>query len=1122
MCYNVYNTYAIRMLIRILLFLYIPFTLHGQTVMKSGQWYRFAVSERGLYAISYNQLEDAGINPGEINPANLALYGNGGQILDQKNSTDHNGLPEVGVLITGMEDGRFDPNDKIIFYAPGPHKMDYLEDSFYYEKNYYEKASYYFLTVKDTPGKRVVNQDDMQMEGEAFTTFIHHFTYENDEFSFLNSGREWYGSTMSQTSPAVSQQVEVGKLAPEGKHRLISELLGSSFEPSEIDIFVNNELITSINPPVVSDGEYTDKAIPVNVVSDLPTSDSESIEIRYRYTSSSTRRARAYLDYFILEVEKPLEVANEPLYFRHPESYQHPFSTFTITNVHNHIIWDITDALSPRHQQYRSQGQQAVFTIPGGGVVKEFAVFKPEEITTAPAYLGSVENQAVRGTPSSDLLIISHPDFLSAARRLAAHRSKEMTATVVNSVHILNEFGSGSNDPVAIRNFIKYLYDRSGGVSPKYVLLMGDATYDFRQITGVAKGFIPTYPSRNSLHPVFTYSSDDFFAFMEDDEGEWVESRSGDHTMDIGVGRLPVKTVAEANAVVRKLIQYDSWLKRRGEWKTRVGFIADDGDRHLHLRDAEELSVRLIEQDVAFSPRKRYLDAYPQVNSSNRQSSPEFREELLKLMDDGVLILNFTGHGGETSWTDEDIFSMEMIRNLDNEVLPLFVTATCQFGRHDGIITSGAEALLLKPQGGAIALLTTSRPVAASSNIRINRAFYDNIFKKEDNLYRRLGDIVKDTKNESLLGSANRNFILLGDPSMRLAYPTFSVQLDSVQTDYQSDTLSAMSLVTLSGHIQGQGFAVAENFNGEVTMNLYDKEVEKKTLGDEDPATTYKAYENPLFRGSASVVNGRFQMQFRMPKNLTYSFGNGKMHFYAYDEANGWDAGGGSASIAIGGESPNQVSDVKPPVIELFINDTIPYTNRNFSPEVRIFGRISDENGISISRSVGQQMTLIVDDSLRFDVSDFYTASKNDFTTGWLNFPVGRLKAGVHTARLQVWDNFNNPAQQSISFRVGDESQAEVFEIYSQPNPFSDQVSFVISHNRTNEDLEVEVIITNVSGREVDRQLTMIPDAPSRIHTPFLAIDRNLPEGLYFYKVIVRSNNVSLQIMSGGKMIKIK
>ena len=590
--------------------------------------------------------------------------------------------------------------------------------------------------------------------------------------------------------------------------------------------------------------------------------------------------------------------------------------------------------------------------------LKEFVAFSKTESNIIPANIESIANQNLTANTDAEFIIVTHPDFYNEAVRLANFRMQNdgITSKVVRLNQIYNEFSSGRQDPTAIRNYAKYLYD-NGNI--KYLLLFGRGSYDYKNVINNNTNFVPVYESKNSLHPLDSYTSDDYYGFMEDEEGQWLEENGGNHTMDIGIGRLPVTTVEIAKGVVDKIINYSSNPSTIGDWRNDVVLVADDGDFNLHQRQADELSVFIDTTFTAFNPNKFYLDAFPQIAKASGESAPAASKALDETVENGALIVNFTGHGGENGWMQEQVLDVVQIEKWDNiNRLPLFVTATCEFGRHDDPRRiSGGELVVTSAKGGGIAIVSTCRPVSSSSNFALNKAFYEVVYSKENGEYLRLGDIFRLTKNASTNLATdfnkvgNRNFSLLGDPTTRLSYPKKEIVITAINDDIsKQDTLKALSQIKLSGEIRSANNQPDTQFNGEVSFVIYDKKIAKTTLGNESAPFSYMTNENAIFRGSSSVTNGQFTLDFIVPKSISYDVGNGKINLYAFDYNSKDDANGSDIKLKIGSSDNSSTNnDVTGPEIKLFIGDSLNSNLNQVSHNTFLFAKLSDESGINIS-----------------------------------------------------------------------------------------------------------------------------------------------------------------------------
>ncbi len=628
------------------------------------------------------------------------------------------------------------------------------------------------------------------------------------------------------------------------------------------------------------------------------------------------------------------------------------------------------------------------------------------------------------------------------------------------------------------------------------------------------------------MHPIYSYASDDYFGFLEDDEGEWVESFAGDHSLDIGVGRLPIKNAIEAKTVVDKLIHYQTSEATFGQWRNQVVFVADDGDNDKHQRDAEKLAKFVDTSYTSFSIRKIYTDAFEQEQLPNTEIAPAVSQEIEDAIKQGALIINYTGHGSETRWAQESILTNSMINRFRNyDRLPFFVTATCEFGRHDSPKEiSGAEKLILSEKGGAIGLVTTSRPVFSNSNFLLNRAFYNEVFRRENGQPLTLGEIFRRTKNDGLNGPVNRNFSLLGDPSMILAYPQAQVNIERLEVRQANeqfmitDTLRALDYVQLTGRVVSPTTQqVLTNFSGIVEVEVLDKSTLQRTRGNEGTFMQFEERNSVIHRGKARVVNGQFILNFVVPKNIVYQTGPGKITAYASGSSaeEGGDAHGASVNFTIGGSHRPAINDDTAPAMTLFMDDTTFINGGLTGNNSLLLAHLNDEHGISISSSgLGQTITAELfyeetEESRTFVLNDFYQADIDNFQSGWIRYPLEGLEKGKYQLTLQAWDTYNNSGMAKLSFRVGEDGTLWVTDVYNYPNPFSEETRFVLDHNQPGTTLDVTVQIYSNQGELVHQMQTTQSEVTTRLNNlrwdGRTTAGAHLPSGIYYANIKIRN-----------------
>ena len=1099
----------------------------SNSALAEGSWYKLAVAEDGVYKLDYKFLRDIGIDPSAIDPQHIKIYGNGGGMLPQANNAPRLAdLTENKIWVKGESDGKFDNGDYVIFYGQGPDQYYYDESgTLNYERNIYTNRNFYFLTVGSSAGLRIEEQQNLGLHFPKIRKYNAFSWLEKEAHNLLKSGREWYTDKFDITTEK-TYDFSFPDLVPGTEVSVTSSVMAQSFASSTFKLTLNGvalgeQIIEAVPDFRESAFRYSikgrDNEATFTVNSD-PFSGDDQLSLIATYEKNNSGRSIGYLNYLKVEAVCQLRLHDKYTIFRSLESLNNTNTTFEVKGVNDQVkIWDITTPLAPLEQKYSLSSSTAAFGV-STSLLRQFVAFDPSKVT-APTFVGEIENQDLRGMTIPDLLIVSHPDLVSEAKRLADFRSSNdnMITEVVSTEQVYNEFSSGKQDVVAIRDLAKHLYTKSSRL--KYLLLFGKGSYDYKDILNDNTNLVPIYESRNSLHPLETYGSDDFYGFLEDDEGEWLEEPGGNHTLEVGIGRLPVTSLQQAKEVVDKLIHYSTNGKTFGSWRNEVVFVADDGDNNIHTKQSDQLAVLVDTTFADFNYNKLYLDAFAQLSTPNGETSPKAREALDQAIEKGALVVNFTGHGGELGWMQEQVLSLFMIESWKNSnKLPLFVTATCEFGRHDDPqFASGGEMVVTHPNGGGIAIISTCRPVFSSSNFELNKAFYNEVFEKENNDHLRLGDIIRVTKNNSIDKAidanqvGNRNFALLGDPSLKLNYPEKQITIKSINGNSdKTDTLKALTLVNITGEIHNSNYTIDSNFDGELEVVVFDKESTLSTLGNENSPYSYKSRENALFRGKSTVSNGNFEVQFIVPKNMSYRPGKGKISLYAVDNNKKTDANGADIDVVFGGSSTNIVSDNTGPKIKLYLGDTTYTGAGEVGANTLLVAKLYDESGINISGyGIGNNITATLDNETTFILNDYYTASKDSYQEGLLLFPMNGLEKGKHTIQLKAWDTHNNSGEATIEFMVADPSGLSISNFKNFPNPFSDYTTLMFEHNRSGENLEINLQIISRHGEILEDIDFQVNNSPAKVELfewdGSRSTGEKLNKGIYIFKLSVRS-----------------
>ncbi len=1093
----------------------IIFDATGQSsVLSTGQWFKFSVTHEGAFKITYDQLKSAGINPDQIDPKKLRLFSGDTGMLPQLISAPRiSDLAEIAITVSGESDGIFNKEDFILFFGQGPDRYRYRIDKniFEYENNLFTDKNFYFLNVSDLAGKRMTTSENVAGSFPVIQQFDDFAFYETEKYNLLKSGRQWFGEQFDAALEA-TVRFNIGGVAEGSAIRFTSHVMAQSTANCAFKVLFNNTAILDQPVPKIDNTSYGTKG---NIVIDTLSINANSVnasaqpnqEIKYQFTKGGTGLSVGYLDYFLFSFKRKLALYGDQTFFTAGASLSNEFSSYLINATGQGLtVWDVTDPFNATIQSNASDGSSVRFNTASSSL-KKFGIFSTDK-AFVPVFESKVPNQNLHGAAVPQLVIISHPSLKEQAVRLATHRKNHngITSLVVTTEEIYNEYSGGKQDFTAIRDFLRNLYSKSAGL--KNVLLMGRGSYDYKDRVLSNTNLVPIYESRNSLSPLETYSSDDYYGFLELSEGEWKESPAQDHTMDIGVGRIPAKTVEEAKAVVDKLIEYDLDPDSFGSWRKEFLFVADDGDFNIHQGQADQLANTIEQLEPEFNTKKFYLDSYIQLERASGQYSPDAYKALDLAIRKGAVVLNYTGHGSEQVWMQERVLDQDMILNWKSGApYPLFVTATCEFGRNDDPFQiSSGEKVLLQKRGGAIGLVTTARPVYSSTNFTLNIAFYDALFQKENGSYRDLGTICRETKNKSKAGVGNRNFSLLGDPSMKLAMPPNQIEISQIQTSSGSNQLKGLSTATIKGVVKS-GNNADLTFNGVVEAIMFDREVYSKTKGNENSPFEYLERPNQLFRGKASVTNGSFQFNFTMPQNISATGQNGKLSLYALSSTRK-DVSGFSYNFNLGG-TESASADNQPPLVKLFIGDTTFKDGGTVGPNTTLIAKFKDQSGINISSINAQGITATLDDQSTFTLNEYYQSETDDQTRGIAIFPLINLEKGQHTLMLSAADTYGNRSQGAVNFYVTEGNQITIQNFSNFPNPFYESTRLQFTHSRPGEDLEATLLIYDITGQVALKQSFEIPASQYQVDlldwSGTSSEGIKLRQGIYLARLSIRS-----------------
>lgn len=1125
---------------------------NNNSILGNGQWVKIGVTQSGIYKIEPAQLTALGIPANPFPSNSLQIFGNAGGMLSEKvDSNSANGLVELPIEVG--------PN-YALFYAAGPHqwKYDTATGRLEFIKNLYSDTAWYFITLNSSGNpKRIGNA--IADNRPVFTTINTHtdtYAYENNRLNLLSSGKEWVGENFTVNNATRTLSLPWPNALPNSTLQLYTHLTARSIgAASQFSLTLNGQSAQNILLSGVSGGLLDDYAREAKTLSPIALSslvNTNSLSVQFQF-SGTTNGAEGWLNRFSIQGLKKLIPPNPNQGFYYTITRENtgrntgffPSDSTALFRISAPLnngaptvfpgdtrVWNITNSLQPTLVETTNLGSEITYKF-SVEIRENFACFNPSQaltpiipnnpIVTNQNLLGLAKgatnpNAPAIGTNDFNGIIVVHPSLLSAANRLAVFHQSQYgyKDAVISTTQFYTEFGAGIPDPAAIRNGIKLFFDYSkpapsaNGKTLQYVVLFGAGTYDPKNILQNAqyneRNLIPTFQSSNSVSPLLSYTSDDFYALLNN--GDDV-NQLNDAPLSIGVGRIPVGNLTEANQYINKLIRYhqsptnsnNNSTSADNAWRSQLLFIADDKDQNLHLNDAESIAGTALAANSSLNANKIYLDAYPMASGAGGARYPAVSDAIVNQVLAGALIVNYSGHGNHLRLSEEAVISANEINRFNNpDKLPLFITASCDFDPFDQPgKASIARPLLYGNNNGAIALLTTSRLVFAYSNRIMNQNFIKAALEPLQGnaiggiggpLYRSLGEAVRIAKNLSNQSNAqtsgdplnSRKFVLLGDPALQLALPELPIQITQIKeknTDRIipfSDSLLTLQTYEISGQINQPNGTIANDYNGIVTVQLYDQPQTVFTLGNslESPRTGYSTEKTILFNGKASVANGAFKILFKIPRDI--SFGPNKANLKCYAQrinSNNTLPAAGALPLRLTANTVNTTRDTTGPKIDLFLNDEA-FKNGGITSENPILiAQLFDTSGINATgNGIGHDIVVMINGDQRNSIvlNPFFSNELNQYQRGTLRYQLQQLPPGKHQIQLKAWDLVNNSNTATLDFVVSKKEQLKIAAVRNFPNPFKalgGTTVFGFEHNQPNTDLELQIEIVNAAGAAV-------------------------------------------------------
>lgn len=1085
---------------------------------------KISVKETGIYKLTYAELKKMGFS----NPEKVSIHGYGGLPMEEDftKSTYIDDLPSVAT---------WRGSDYILFHGKGVVKWTSSTNgngkkTFVHENNAYSTLGYYFVTDATVTNevKTVLSENNAAIQIEKYDDYLLH---EKDEVSITTngrpySGRELFGESFDyQNSQSFPFSIP-GITDDDGivSFRFVARVKSGtgivSLRVNEVELpFSKNTLST------VDDNYIAALEVAPEVTWTGKKNESTKINISF-----SLLQQTSHLDYIRLQMKRRLQPYSACTYFRSFES-ENKATQFNIKNASSDIlVFDVTDNRPMQLMKTSLNNAVASFTIPPGDL-REFVIVDLSKEMKTPNIVGDVKSQNLHGMAQTDMIILAPDAFVSEAERLAeTHRSySNLSVAVVTPEQVYNEFSSGTPEATAIRRFMKMFYDRStsDADAPQYLLLFGDGRFDNRKLTNAweysSDNYLLTYQSKESIGK-YSYVSDDYFGFLSDEKNY----NPNTATINLGIGRFPVNTVMQAKNAVDKVIAYITNTSP-GMWKNQLCFVADDGnatDRfpQTHMDESNRLADYIEENHSAFVSKKLFFDRFKRDFSGGKPAYPDIRTNIQKELRDGVLIINYTGHGDAVSWSEEKVMTQTDINNATYPNLPLWIVAACDFAPFDSQSTSAGEDVFLNRKSGGIAIFAASRVAWNTPNFRINMSFLENLFRKKDGRHLTLGEVMKHSKNSNKSwGQELKSFVLLGDPALTLAYPDeYYMEISRINGETLTEkpvNFKAFEKITIEGQIKTPDGALADDFKGALSTTIFDSQQQITTLNNANIGTyTFADYPNTLYIGNDSIHNGKFTFSFPVPKDISYSYQNGKINLYAVDENNNREANGSYKNFTVGGTVDYFETDESGPDIRAIYMNTTDFKNGDKVNETPLFSAIIwDESGINVGGGgIGHDIILTIDNNpaQSYSLNNYYRKYLiGEEGEGIVKFSIPQLESGKHSAEFKVWDIHNNSSSQTFDFVVADNYTPSIVDLTAGPSPARDFVNFIITHDLPESSLNVEIQVYDINGK---LQWKYEESGSSEMFEVY-RITWNLTNGagvrlspgIYIYRAVVKNNKLT-------------
>ncbi|WP_430827403.1 type IX secretion system sortase PorU [Chryseobacterium indologenes] len=1125
--------------------------------LASGNFYKIKVDKSGIFKITTQFLRDNGINPSSVNPRNFRIYGNGGVMLPEFNQDPRfDALQENAIQVVGEDDGVWNDNDYALFYAQGPNgfnlydnsngngykRRDTRTDRSNGVKNIYDDFSYYYINFDKGAGKRV-QPVDANLPAQLITRYDNYQVINNDQKNLLKVGRIWVEDTPFINEKTVTFTTN-SAIQANDVIRFRTQVVAYKSQQNSMGITINN--LAPYNQTVLPDsGTYEYNFVPLNHSGTLTNLTGNQITFKYNPDISKNPNGTFYFDYAEVQYKENLAFNGSQMNFRDfsISSGSNTDYGFSIANASNiEQVWDVTDITNANRRVNKSGGGffNFAYTAADQNFNNEFVAFR-SDAAFSPQFVGRIGNQNLSAIQNIDYLILTVPEMMGQAQRLANyHQTKNnYKVEIVDVNKVYEEYSSGSKDLTAIRDFVTRLNTPAGRL--KYVFILGDASYDYKNRVPNNTNVVPSYQSEHSSDYVASFVTDDYIVMTMPQTASIIET----NMPDLPVGRIPAANVTEAGIMIDKTLAYYNSLPGQsspfGEWRMRLDFVVDDdreGGGPFHDVMNKTL-VNVFEQPgqqelKEYNVKKLYLDSFPAQSTAGGQRYPQVNQSISNAIGNSLYLFYF-GHGGINGWAQERVLTSTEIQNSNNfsnvySRFPFVSTITCEFTLWDEPDTNSAGEQFIKlKQGGAAAMITSSRAIGVDYGRDFTNTYTQNIFKLTNDDFNSLGYSHLLAKKQKGANSNHLKVNLLGDPAMKLSRPQRLLVIDNIETPVPG-LIRGLDFVKIKGHINNPNGTLNTTFNGKVAINIFDKRLNKKTLNNDGvltPVLDYTEEGSAIVKAAGTAVNGVFTAEFYVPKDINYAVGEGRILGYADNKST--DVFNNQA-VQVGDIKPNGVNDNQPPKVKLYMNNTNFADGGITNQNPMLLACLTDDTGINSTGSgVGHDITTYLDGQIINTVvlNDFYAPGEGngclnpslaDYQKGNVSYPFRNLTIGQHQLTFKVWDINNNSTTATLNFEVKDEADQRltINRPLNWPNPFTNKTYIQFEHN-CDDILDVNVQIYTITGRLVRTLSQPVVAEPflQGFRTPRQAIEwdgrddfgATVAKGTYIFKIFAKSQN---------------